>query len=79
MSYPYPQDRNRERNEKADQPYDDAKESLAESEAEIRSHAPREEAESTLLTEEERQELQEQQASERFRTIGEEVEDSEVG
>jgi hypothetical protein len=76
MSYPYPQDRNRERNEKAEQPYDEAKESLAESEAEIRSHAPRDEQESALRTEEERQELQEQQAEERFRVIGEDVENT---
>jgi hypothetical protein len=74
MSYPYPQDRHRDRKEKGDQPYQDAKESLAESEADIRAHAPREEDETAMLTEEERQELQEQQASERFREIGEELE-----
>jgi len=74
MSYPYPQDRHRDRKEKGDQPYKDAKESLAGSEAEIRAHAAWEDGESSLLTEDERQELQEQQAGERFRKIGEETE-----
>jgi hypothetical protein len=74
MSYPYPQDRNRDRREKGEQPYQDAKESLAESEADIRSHASRDEEEAALLNEDEREELQEQQASERFREIGEEIE-----
>ncbi len=33
MSYPYPQDRHRDRREKGDQPYKDAKEAFSEAEA----------------------------------------------
>lgn len=33
MSYPYPQDRHRDRREKGDQPYKDAKEAFGEAEA----------------------------------------------
>ena len=33
MSYPYPQDRHRDRKEKGDQPYKDAKEAMAQQEA----------------------------------------------
>jgi hypothetical protein len=72
MSYPYPQDRHRDRKEKGDQPYQDAKEAFAENEAEMRKQAPGGHETDAELTEEERTELQEQQASERFRTFGEE-------
>ena len=37
MSYPYPQDRHRDRKEKGEQPYKDAKESLAQSSASIQA------------------------------------------
>ena len=33
MSYPYPQDRHRDRKEKGDQPYKDAKEAMTQQEA----------------------------------------------
>ena len=33
MSYPYPQDRHRDRKEKGDQPYKDAREAVAQQEA----------------------------------------------
>lgn len=33
MSYPYPQDRHRDRKEKGDQPYKDAKEAMAQQES----------------------------------------------
>jgi hypothetical protein len=35
MSYPYPQDRHRDRKEKGEQPYKDAKEAMAQQEAEV--------------------------------------------
>ncbi|CAA9548662.1 MAG: hypothetical protein AVDCRST_MAG49-1585 [uncultured Thermomicrobiales bacterium] len=37
MSYPYPQDRHRDRREKGEQPYKDAKESLTQSSATIQA------------------------------------------
>ncbi len=39
MSFPYPQDRTRERREKGDQPYQDAKEAMSEKEAELQAKA----------------------------------------
>lgn len=35
MSYPYPQDRHRDRKEKGEQPYKDAKESMAQADIEL--------------------------------------------
>jgi hypothetical protein len=39
MSYPYPQDRHRDRREKGDQPYKDAKEAMSQSEAQLQTEA----------------------------------------
>lgn len=39
MSYPYPQDRHRDRKEKGDQPYEDAREAFSESQAQIQRDA----------------------------------------
>lgn len=39
MSYPYPQDRHRDRKEKGEQPYKDAKEAMAQERAEIQTEA----------------------------------------
>ncbi len=39
MSYPYPQDRHRDRKEKGDQPYQDAQESMAQQGATQQSEA----------------------------------------
>ena len=39
MSYPYPQDRHRNRREKGDQPYKDAKETFTESAAQQQAEA----------------------------------------
>lgn len=39
MSYPYPQDRHRDRKEKGEQPYKDARESMAMAEAELHQAA----------------------------------------
>lgn len=39
MSYPYPQDRNRDRREKGEQPYKAAREAFAETEANLQTEA----------------------------------------
>jgi hypothetical protein len=39
MSYPYPQDRNRDRREKGEQPYKEAREAMAESQEQIQTEA----------------------------------------
>lgn len=39
MSYPYPQDRNRDRKEKGEQPYKDAKEAMTQTDARVQSEA----------------------------------------
>jgi hypothetical protein len=39
MSYPYPQDRNREQREKGQQPYKDAREKLSQSEHDLENEA----------------------------------------
>ncbi len=37
MSYPYPQDRHRDRKEKGEQPYKDAREAMSQNDAELRA------------------------------------------
>jgi hypothetical protein len=39
MSYPYPQDRHRDRREKGDQPYKDEREAFARNDAELQTQA----------------------------------------
>ncbi len=39
MSYPYPQDRHRDRREKGEQPYKDAREEMREQEAQLQTEA----------------------------------------
>ena len=39
MSYPYPQDRHRDRKEKGEQPYKDAREAMREQEAALQTQA----------------------------------------
>ena len=39
MSYPYPQDRHLDRKEKGDQPYQDAKEAMSQTQASIQGEA----------------------------------------
>ncbi len=39
MSYPYPQDRNRDRKEKGEQPYKDARQAMSESGAGLQAEA----------------------------------------
>ena len=70
MSYPYPQDRHRDRKEKGDQPYKDAREAMSQNEASIQAE---EEAfgEARLhRTDEERMEQLESEAPDLLRRVG---------
>jgi hypothetical protein len=73
VSYPYPQDRNRDRKEKGEQPYKDAKETLSRADAELQREA--EAYGETRRDEEEgeRRARQETEAEDRLRRVGEEV------
>jgi hypothetical protein len=74
MSYPYPQDRNRDRRVKGEQPYKDAKEAMAESEEHLQAEA---EAFGEAEQSEEQTELVERlqaDAVARLREVGEERE-----
>ena len=73
MSFPYPQDRNRDRREKGEQPYKEARQAMSVSEAGLQAEA---EAfgESHLRTEEERVEDLERLAAESMREVGAERE-----
>lgn len=77
MSMPYPQDRHRERKEKGEQPYKDAREALSESEAELNREASTREGFDATESEEERCARQEAEASERLAEIGEELADEQ--
>lgn len=72
MGVRYPQERRGDERAKGEQPYADAKEAMAESEAEIQDNADLHPDGEPDLTEEERNALQEQAAEERFAEIGEE-------
>jgi hypothetical protein len=69
MSYPYPQDRTRDKRTKGDEPYEDAREAYGESEAEIHRSAPNPHQRPAARTDEE----QEHDAEERFEHIGEDL------
>ena len=69
MSYPYPQDRARDKRTKGDEPYEDAREAFGENEAEIRRTAPQGREQRPERTDEE----QAHDAEERFEKIGEDV------
>lgn len=69
MSYPYPEDRTREKRTKGDQPYEDAREAYGETEAEIERTAPLPDEQAMERSREE----QEQEAEERFERIGEDA------
>ncbi len=73
MSYPYPQDRHRDRKEKGDQPYQDAKEALSQSSANLQAEAEAYGEERRNETEEERNERLTEEAEERLRRVGDEV------
>jgi hypothetical protein len=72
MSYPYPQDRSRERREKGEQPYKDARETLGQSEAELKTEAEAYGEEHLRLSDAERAERFEANVRERLAEVGEE-------
>lgn len=69
MSYPYPQDRHRDRREKGDQPYKDARQAMAETEAAIQTEAEAFGEEALAQTDEERRESLEAVASDALRRV----------
>ena len=70
MSYPYPQDRHRDRKEKGEQPYKDAREAMAQNEAGIQAEAEAFGEEHLRQTDEERMEQLESEAPARLRDVG---------
>jgi len=71
MSYPYPQDRNRDRQEKGDQPYKDARQAMNENEASIQDQAEAFGEEQAGKSDEERAESLEADAEAGSREAGE--------
>jgi hypothetical protein len=78
MSYPYPQDRHRDRKEKGDQPYKDAREAMSQSEAHIQAEAEAFGEENLRQTDEERLEQLESEAPDLLRKVGANRERSQV-
>jgi len=72
MSYPYPQDRSRERREKGEQPYKDARETMSQTEAELQAEAEAFGEEHLRLSDAERAERFETEVRERLAEVGEE-------
>jgi len=70
MSYPYPQDRHLDRKEKGEQPYKDAREAMSQNEAHVQAEAEAFGEEHLRLTDEERQEQLQSEATELLRKVG---------
>jgi hypothetical protein len=70
MSYPYPQDRHRDRKEKGEQPYKDAREAMSQNEAGIQAEAEAFGEENLRQTDEERMEQLESEAPALLREVG---------
>jgi hypothetical protein len=70
MSYPYPQDRHRDRKEKGEQPYKDAREAMSQNEAGMQAEAEAFGEEHLHQTEEERMEQLESEAPDLLREVG---------
>jgi hypothetical protein len=70
MSYPYPQDRHRDRKEKGEQPYKDAREAMSQNEAGMQAEAEAFGEEHLHQTEEERMEQLESEAPALLRKVG---------
>ncbi len=75
MSYPYPQDRHRDRKEEGDQPYKDAAEAYAEKQAELQRKAGAEDPQRDDRDEAERIADLERDAEERLDEVREERDD----
>jgi hypothetical protein len=78
MSYPYPQDRHRDRKEKGEQPYKDAKEHLAQQEAQLRTEEETYGEEHQPVSDEERIARLEADAAERLRSTTQELRREQV-
>ncbi len=70
MSYPYPQDRHRDRKEKGEQPYKDAREAMSQNDASIQAEAEAFGEENLRQTDEERTEQLESEAPDLLREVG---------
>jgi hypothetical protein len=70
MSYPYPQDRHRDRKEKGEQPYKDAREAMSQNEAGIQAEAEAFGEEHLRQTDEERVARLEAEAPDLLREVG---------
>ena len=78
MSYPYPQDRHRDRKEKGEQPYKDAREAMSQNEAGLQAEAEAFGEEHLGQTDEERMEQLESEAPDLLRKVGASREQSAV-
>lgn len=76
MSFPYPQDRNRDRREKGEHAYKEARQTLTESEASVQAEAEAFGESRAHLTDEERQARLEEEAEESMRRVGADFEQS---
>ena len=72
-SYPYPQDRHRDRQEKGDQPYKDAKEAMTQTEARLQAEAEAYGEEHRDETDEERNARVAAEMEDRLRRVNAEV------
>ena len=70
MSYPYPQDRHRDREEKGEQPYKDAREAMSQNEAGIQAEAEAFGEANLHQTDGERLEHLESEAPDLLRNVG---------
>ena len=76
MSFPYPQDRNRDRREKGEQPYKDEREALRQSEVSLQAEAEAYGEARLQESEEETRERLQAEVAERMREIGADREQS---
>jgi hypothetical protein len=70
LSYPYPQDRHRDRKEKGEQPYKDARQTMTEREAAIQAEAEAFGEAHLGQTDEERMRQLEAEAADAMRQVG---------
>jgi len=73
MSYPYPQDRHRDRKEKGEQPYKDAREAMTQQQADLQAEAEGYGEAHLRETDQERVSRLEEEAADRLNEVGEEV------
>lgn len=73
MSYPYPQDRHRDRKEEGEQPYKDAAEAFSQKEAELDREAGADDPQRDDRSPEERRTDLEREAERRLDQVGDEL------